>query len=283
MDSCAGPSDLDLREQLIVRADEIDQTGTDISTLPDDQLMPELVQGFKDAHRPGDVHLPEFPPRHIRDPGRPELRRDAVAPPPPTQPPPPAPIQQNAENPMDSLSLAQLRKIVQDMPKIEQPAYAFEYADCQPFPEELDEWFRYTEGDRLMLSESKASFEQSWLLFCQNLPNGAGSELSWRGSKAGRRSASVDQMISSFNNPDLFIRIEALESVCYVITGVWGIVAGRIADDYPTEPSEKEAAETPKSKSRQIQWIVKNVVLIQERSAIPPLLDYMRRVFDKDQ
>jgi hypothetical protein len=192
-------------------------------------------------------------------------------------------MQQSAENPMDSLSLVQLRRIVQEMPKIEQPAYAFEYADCQPFPEELDEWFRYSETDRLMLLRSKVSFEQNWTSFCQRLPNMAGSVISWLDAGHEARKSFIEQMAGSFNNSDLFTRIEALENVCYVITGIWDITAGRTADNYPTEPSEREAAETPKAKSRQIQWIVKNVLLIQECLAIPALLDYMRRVFDKDQ
>jgi hypothetical protein len=110
-----------------------------------------------------------------------------------------------------------------------------------------------------------------------------GSEISWLDASHEARESFIEQMTGSFNNPDLFTRIEALENVCYVITGVWGITAGRSADEYPAEPSEKEAAETPKAKSRQIQWIIKNVLFIQECSAISALLDYMRRVFDKDQ
>jgi hypothetical protein len=269
---------------LIVKADEVDQTGTDISPVPDDQLMAEVVEGLARDQAPGtgDAASNVSGGQDLRASERPELRRDIVAPPPPLQPPPPAPSQQNAELAPDSLSLAQLKRIVQDIPKIEQRVYAFEYADCQPFPEELDEWFQYSEPERMMLLGSKVSFEHHWKEFCEQGSSSLG-QLSWLDASPDLRKSFMQQMLDDLQDPDLFLRIEALEAVCYTMAGVWGVTGGRSVEDYPDEPTAKEAAETPRSKSLQIKWIENNVLLVHECSGIPMLFEYMRKVFDKDR
>ncbi|EEH33548.2 pheromone-dependent cell cycle arrest protein Far11 [Paracoccidioides lutzii Pb01] len=285
MDSSSKSRRSDVPEHHFVRADEIDQTGTDISTFPDEQLMPELVEGFK-AEKACKIDRDDFPgllQRHGRELVRPELRRDAAAPPPPLKPPPPAPVPQN-QSPTDSLSLAQLRKFVHEMPKPEQPAYAFEYADCQPFPEEVDEWFQYNEPDRLMLLGSKASFDQNWSEFCHNLPNPPASEVSWIDASDEMRVNFISRTVESLDNSDLFTRIETLEVICYIITGTWAVTAGKVSEDHPDGFSKFESAEEfPKSKSMQIKWMVNNVLLVQQCGGIPILFETMKRIFEKDQ
>ncbi|PGG97216.1 hypothetical protein AJ79_09299 [Helicocarpus griseus UAMH5409] len=279
----------DMPEHHIVHADEIDQTGTDISTVPDEQLMPDLVEGFKveQARKPDHSDFPGLPQRHGREPTRPELRRDTAtpAPPPPMKPPPPAPVQQNSESPTDSLSLVQLRKLVHELPRPEQPSYAFEYADCQSFPAEVDEWFQYNEPDRLMLLGSKASFEQNWSEFCQNPPNQPVSgEVSWTDASEEFRVDFTSRMVESLDNSDLFTRIEALEVVCYIITGAWTFTAGKESEELPAGFSKFESAEEfPKSKSMQIKWMVEDVLLVQRCGGIPALFEAMKRIFEKDQ
>jgi hypothetical protein len=269
----------------LIKADEVDQTGTDISTVSDDQLMAEVVEGLKAerARGTGDLasHLSSFP-GNLKGPVRPELRRDAVAPPPPIQPPPPAPPGHQMADPADSLSLAQLRRIVQEIPKMEQPAYAFQYADTQPFPEELEEWFQYHEPDRMMLLGSKVAFEHNWQAFC-NHHAPSSEEVSWLAANHDRQESFMRQMLEGLRNPDRFARIEALEAVCYAITGVWGLTGGRSVDDFPEEVTAEEAAETPKPRSLQIRWIENSVLLVQECSGIPLLFECMRTVFDKDE
>lgn len=271
-------------DHVIVKADEVDQTGTDISPVPDEQLMAEVVDGLaRDqpaSNRDAASNVPGG--QNLGASGRSEVRREAVAPPPPLQPPPPAPSQQNAELATDSLNLAQLKRIVQDIPKLEQRAYAFEYADCQPFPEELDEWFQYSEPERMMLLGSKVSFEHHWKEFCGQKSSASG-QVSWLDASSDLRKAFMERTLDELHNPDLFLRIEALEAVCYTMAGVWGVTAGRSVDDYPDVPTAKEAAETPRSKSLQIKWIENNVLLVHECSGIPTLFEYMRKVFDKDR
>lgn len=281
MDRPSVPGDGDAQDHHFVKADEVDQTGTDIATVSDDQLMAKVAEGLKGEKSPEAGASTSNAPES-RSTKRPELRRDSVAPPPPLQPPPPAPVQQNAETSADSLSLSQLRRIVQEMPKMEHPAYAFQYADCQPFPDELDEWFQYSEPDRIMLLGSKVSFEHHWKAFCESR-SPSSEEISWLEASQELRKSFMEHMLDGLKNPDLFSRIEALEAVCYAMTGVWGVTAGKVADDYPEEVTPREAAETPKSKSLQIKWIENNVLLVHECSGITALFEYLRRVFDKDQ
>lgn len=280
MDPPVDSTSRDASEHHFVRADEMDQTGTDITAVPDEQLMPGLVSDLKSARQIQDEEDDSLlPQRHAEPPSRPELRRDSV-PPPPMQPPPPAPV---SDLPSDSLSLSQLRKIVNELPKSEQPVYAFGYADTQPFPEELDEWFRYSEPDRLMLLGSKETFEHTWTSFNQTMRDQGSPEVSWVDADEQTRKTFLEGMISCCDNSDLFTRIEALENVCYILTGVWGVTAGKVADDYPPDPSDVEAAETPKEKSLQIKWMVDNVLLLQRCGGLSALIGYMGRIFEKDQ
>ena len=167
---------------------------------------------------------------------------------------------------------------------MEQRAYAFEYADSQPFPEELDEWFQYNEADRLMLLGSKASFEQCWSSFMADHSHvQTGEVISWVDADEGLRKLFIEQMIGDFSDGCLFITIEALENICYLLAGVWGITGGRTADDYPQELLEREAARTPKRMSMQIQWMENNALLVQQCGGVSALFDYVRRAFDRGQ
>ncbi|KAB8237717.1 FAR11/STRIP family protein [Aspergillus alliaceus] len=282
MDDTSESTDTAMQEHHIVKADEVDQTGTDISPVPDDQLMEEVAESLRQERASkGTSSIPsELPPETGKR--RPDLRRDAAAPPPPLQPPPPAPVQQNLERPPDSLSLAQLRQLVQEMPRVEQPAYAFEYADSQPFVEEIEEWFQYSEFDRAMLMGMKSSFAKKWASFTEG-QNADASQTSWIHTTDDRRKAFMSHIINGLREREPLVRLEALEVICYIVTGVWGITAGRAVDDYPEDPSPKEAAEAPKSKSLQIKWMENNATLVLESSGLGPLLECLCRVFDRNR
>ncbi|KAE8354766.1 hypothetical protein BDV28DRAFT_71495 [Aspergillus coremiiformis] len=283
MDHTPESADTAMQEHHIVKADEVDQTGTDISPIPDDQLMEEVAEGLRQERvsRATSSALGELPMETGRSYRRPELRRDAAAPPPPLQAPPPAPVHQISERPPDSLSLAQLRQLVQEMPRVEQPAYAFEYADSQPFAEEVEEWFQYSEFDRAMLMSMKSSFAKKWASFLDG-QNVDSSQNSWIDITDGERKTFMSHIISSLQAREVSVHLEALEVICYILSGVWGITAGRAVDDYPEDPSPKEAAEAPKSKSLQIKWIEKNANLFLESSGLGPLLECLCRAFERN-
>ena len=269
----------------IVKADEVDQTGTDISTVSDAQLMEEVAEGLRQEQ--ASPAAPPTEPNTTKQPEpaakRPELRRDGSAPPPPPlQPPPPAPVQQNINRPTDSLSLAQLRRLVQEMPKVEQSAYAFEYADTQSFPDEIEEWFQYNDFDRVMLLGMKATFDRQWSHFCQqHTPDTP--ELVWLDASDDLRRAFMSQSLEKVQHADVSVRLEALETICYLVTGVWGITAGRATPEYPTEPDPKTASESPRAKSLQIDCIETNVSLVQRCSGIPLLVNRLRQLFERNR
>ncbi|EAW08724.1 FAR11/STRIP family protein [Aspergillus clavatus NRRL 1] len=282
MDEAGTPERSAMEEHHIVKADEVDQTGTDITTLSDEQLMEEVAEGLRqdqasNAAAPLQNGLQEHKPKSSR---RPELRRDGSAPPPPLQPPPPAPGQQSSERPPDSLSLAQLRQLVQEMPKVDQPAYAFEYADSQPLVEEIEEWFQYSEFDRVMLSGMKSAFEQKWAAFCEDQP-AVSVRLSWIDASYDLRKSFMAQMIDALQETELPVRNEALEIICYTVTGEWGSTAGRAVPEYPETLSPQAVTDTPKSRSLQITWMERNVNLVNECSGLEPLLQCLCNALGK--
>ena len=280
MDIPTEPGDISIHEQHIVKADEVDQTGTDISTVSDQQMM-EVAEGLRSEQASTALQTPERDRilESEKVAKRPQLRRESSAPPPPLQPPPPAPVQQNVEKPADSLSLAQLRRLVQEMPKIEQPAYAFEYTDSQPFPDELDEWFQYNDFDRLMLLDMKATFQRQWIEFCRQQISDT-QEISWLDSPENLRREFVTQSLGKVRHQDISVRLEALENICYAVTGVWGLTAGRTAPDYPEYPDSRTAAETPAAKSLQLAYIEQNVLLVQQCAGIPLLVQRLGELFN---
>lgn len=282
--TAATDSNMPAPQHHIVMADEVDQTGTDISPVSDAQLMEEVAEGLRQEQAssaaPGAIHNSSQPEAIGK---RPELRRDGSAPPPPLQPPPPAPVQQNVDRATDSsLSLAQLRRLVQEMPKVEQSAYAFEYADAQPFPDELEEWFQYNEFDRVMLTGMKATFERQWDAFCQQNASGASGK-SWLDVSEDLRQSFMMRSLDNLQHMDVSVRLEALENICYAATGVWGITGGQSVPDYPANIDARSAAETPQSKSLQIDWIEENVTLLQRCSGIPVLILRLSQLFDKNR
>lgn len=171
---------------------------------------------------------------------------------------------------------------MQEMPRVEQPAYAFEYADAQPFVEEVEEWFQYNEFDRVMLMGMKSSFEHKWNIFCEGQAS-LTQPLSWLETTDDVRKSFMEQTLKGLRDSDLYARIEALESVCYALTGVWGVTAGRAVPEYPEDLSPRTVEQTPKFKSLQIRWIESSVNLIQECSGIEMLLEYFARVFEKQR
>lgn len=273
-------------DAIIVRADEVDQTGTDISTVsPTDQRLQAEIQDGRSIESTKEA--PAMIPRQsMRPPTKPELRRDGSTPPAPVQPPPPTPPQQQlSDNPTDSLSLMQLKKLVAELPKVEERAYAFEYADAQPFPEELDEWFQYSEQDRMMLLNAKEMFDQKWKSFCDGQTDLPTEEPSWLEVNDDLRKIFLNGILSDLQNGNLLTRVEAVEVISYVTTGTWSSTAGLDVRNEAHEDEEETGESTSdfKFKTLQIKWIEQNVLLLQRCSGVQALYEYLRRIFDKDE
>jgi hypothetical protein len=134
-----------------------------------------------------------------------------------------------------------------------------------------------------MLLGSKASFEQCWSSFLHgDSPAPSDGDASWIDVDDNARRQFLTKTIRDLNNGYLFTSIEALEIICYVLCGVWGVTAGKVSGDYPQEPLKREAEESPRDKSLQISWMEKNALLVQQCCGIPALFDYMIQVFDND-
>lgn len=108
---------------IIVKADEVDESGADISTISPTDNTPSEFEARIETRRAQDAQVggtPRVLANAVASPAKPStrpiLRRERSAPPPPQQPPPPAPSQQRDAGATDSLSLQQLRRLVTDLP-----------------------------------------------------------------------------------------------------------------------------------------------------------------------
>ena len=218
MDPLPGHQSQSYGRQLIIKADEVDQ-GTAIHS-PSKQLpLSALIQNDTSSLNLGGVKAGPT--------GRPVLRREGSVPAPPLQPPPPAPLQLSMpDSPSDSLSLPQLKQLVSQFPKIEQRAYAFQFDDAQSFVEEVDEWFQYSEQDRLMMLNSRESFEQQWRHFCRERSPEIDGELSWLDADSPLQEAFLKALLSEIHDVDALLRTELLGCFLYVLCGAWGVTAG---------------------------------------------------------
>lgn len=226
-------------------------------------------------------------PSTIRIPTRPQLLRGGSAPPPPQQPPPPAPPQQQSDeigNGTDSLSLIQLKRLVNDMPRVEPTAYAFEYNDTQGFPEELDEWFQYTDEDKTMVLQGRATFETKWE---ESLTEGAPAEetLTWTQASDDQRRSFIKEQISGLEDVHLSTRVSCLEAMTYIALGAWGDTAGLREDGRSGEETEKAT----EGESRydlfglQMQWSRRGAEIFLACSALQPIFNAFRRICDQEQ
>jgi hypothetical protein len=189
-----------------------------------------------------DVGLPAPQPLASVPIGRPQLQRNQPQPPPPHQPPPP-PSPQQANNPNDSLSLMQLRRIVTEFPKTDPTSYAFTYNDVATFEEEVDEWFSYNDAEFKRLHRAKETFERRWKKF---------SGKAWLEAEMEQHEKFVKQEIDDLRDADLRRRCKALQTTLHIILGVWDETAGLKTAEREAEEAMgkvKEEAEEPKDEA----------------------------------
>lgn len=259
--------------QVIVRADEVDQDGTPISS--GNKQLPQSALDQRDGAAPATTRAVQAKNT------RPVLRRDASTPLLPSQPPPLAPpLHQKPDTTADSLSLPQLKHLVSQFPKVEQRAYAFHYADAQSFAEEIEEWFQYSEQDGNLILSAKDTFEQKWRLLCGSYRGHAEEEdLSWPDVSDRLRRDILSSVLSSLNVSDQLTRIESLEVIFYILGGVWATTAGvESHGEAGRQPNNSDADK--ESNSVQIEWMHKGADLMLECTGLQRLQDCTRMVFD---
>lgn len=275
---------------IIVKADEIDESGADISTISPTDNTPSEFEARIETRRAQDAQIGGVPralanavasPPKIST--RPILRREGSAPPPPQQPPPPTPPQQRDAGATDSLSLQQLRRLVTDLPKLESTAYAYNYEDTRSFPEELDEWFQYTEEERYMLLRAKQTFIEKWEQAQATRIDPTDNALEWTDVEETARKRFVEGALQALGSSETAARIASLECISYIALGAWADTAG-LTNDGEDWDMGVGAGDGPYTKSTlQLNWIRKGVGLLSETGAAQKLLDALQRLAENEQ
>lgn len=269
---------------LIIKADELDPTGTDVST----PITPALQA--PPLHPPQSLSGQPLSTSPRAAPVRPILRREGSTPAPPSQPPPLTPQQQQQQQPLeggqqptDSLSLLQLRQLVTQFPKLEPQAYAYEHADTRSFAEEVEEWFPYSEEERYMLLRGKEAFETQWKRRKE------ASDNNWMDISEETRLGFVQDVVKDIEK--LEGDVEGVECLTYVAMGCWGQTAG--LKDVEEDDGAEHCADGDQwggtllsqytHSARQIKWIRGGCELLAKCGALQSLYDLIRWACDSEQ
>ena len=281
-------------EAIIVKADEVDESGADISTIsPTDSTESDFnarieSRRAQDAQSSGSPKvLANAVPSPPKATARPILRRESSTPAPPPQRPP-APPQRHEEptNPTDSLSLLQLRRLVTDLPKLEPTAYAYDYSETRSFPEELGEWFSYTEEERYMLLRAKQTFDEKWEQALAMRPDPSDKALEWTDVEQEDRESFIIGAIQALDSTEIASRVKSLECISYVALGIWGDTAGVEAgqDNVEMLSDDKKWIESQSTKPKlQLSWIVKGTRMLRKHGAVQKLLEALKNLWECEQ
>lgn len=281
-------------EEIIVRADEVDETGADIST-----ISPTDAGDFEarvEARRQQDIQAigsPKILANAVssppKPPARPILRREGSAPPPPKQPPPPAPPpQEDAPHMTDSLSLTELKNMVKDFPKSESAAYAYEYEDTRTLPEELEEWFQYTTEDTEFLVRAKDAFEEEISIFDRETraspPISVRGRYRWLQLPPELQEMFIFHQLQGLTTTSAIKVAKKLESVAHIAMGVWHETTWLEDDPLPDEEVNYEA---PNGKYRktvgQLHNIRRAAEILSRAGLVKILYDILRSICDNDE
>lgn len=151
------------------------------------------------------------------------------------------------EQPQDSLSLGQLKKLLQDMPKSEPTPYAFEYADASSFEEELEELFDYSAEERQALLNAQQTFSARWSEFKSSRSGsleGGGEE--WQHADSGLKIQFLHHLKDELLSDDPVARILALDCALYLALGCWLETAAAAAEtEQSTDNGEPDESDEP--------------------------------------
>ncbi|KAI2633912.1 hypothetical protein GGS21DRAFT_519184 [Xylaria nigripes] len=162
---------------------------------------------------------------NITAPQRPSVQRNQFPPNPPTQPPPATPNNQ----PADSLSLAQLRRIVSEFPREEAAAYDFQYADTASHAEEIDEWFPYQSWQFVRLVNAQSAYESQW----EHDLAAKEHEVTWDDAGDDVKSTFIHQALNEIKSEDPSVYSAASGKLVYLVLGRWADTAGLVASNTP--------------------------------------------------
>ena len=286
----------DDNDAIIVKADEVDEAGADISTISSTDASESEFNARIETRRAQDAQPSGSPkilanavPSPPRAATRPILRREGSTPAPPQQPPPPAPeqAQDDSSGATNSLSLQQLRRLVTDLPKLEPTAYAYNYSETRSFPEELEEWFSYTEEERYMLLRAKQTFDEKWEQAQAERTDPTDKALEWTDVEPENRESFIHGAINSLESPELASRVKSLECISYVALGVWGLTAGANDEEEDgielLEDDKNWMASQNTKPKMQLRWIAYGRQILCKYGATKKLLNVLRNLAESEQ
>ncbi|KAI9158689.1 Striatin-interacting protein [Paramyrothecium foliicola] len=195
-------------------------------------------------------------------PTRPALQRN-TAPSAPTTPGLP-PNNSKPPAPTDSLSLQQLRKIVDEVNRAPPGAYDFVYSDTGPHAEEIDEWFVYQFWQWVRLNAAEKAFEWHW----QQEFDG---DFGWDDADNDMRTRFVQAAIAGVQSNDAALRSAAIGKITYLVLGRWGDTA---LSNATIEDSKSVASIS------QLRAIRAGVECLTSLEGLPVIWDALRSSFE---
>lgn len=223
---------------------------------------------------PDTASVPPEAPRPPDSFARPPLQRNQqpqapppVVPQPPTQSAGSAPGN-GAQPPTDSLSLAQLRRIVAEFPRGEPVAYDYEYADMGPIEEEIDEWFVYNFWQWVRLSSAQRNFYAEWADTFED-------ERPWKDTDEEDRRKFVTGLLKGARSTDTAARTSAIGALTYLALGRW---TESITEPNLPNPSDDKIRTA--ANPAQLAAMRDGVELVAECGGISVIWDATRKAFE---
>lgn len=209
-----------------------------------------------------EIHLPDSHTETSVPMQRPQIRRQQIVHPIHQPTAPQFSFQQNSYsgNSNDALSLTQLRRLVNEFPKVDATNFDFTYEDSASFEDEINEWFAYndTEYRRLLLVKEK--FERRWKKF---------GNKSWLESDTSEHKRFLKREVERLTDSNLPRRCKSLQTILHITLGVWDVTAQ--AD------SLRESTEVKSKVSKQhLEHIKRGINLLAECGGIPVLFDVLK-------
>ncbi|CAK7267097.1 Factor arrest protein 11 [Sporothrix epigloea] len=213
----------------------------------------------------------------------------------------PAPAPQPPQQTLDSLSLAQLRRLASEFPRNEPITYSFTYEDMGDFDEEIDEWFSYQGPQWVRLNHAQRLFESRWQRLarhgkpdCQrdcdeeavtkqsddlgtSDAEETENENSWDTADGETQEKYVSALLSHLSGDEQYPgqRSESIGSLVYLVLGRWGSSAYGRAPEVNSSPTLRTVA-----RPRQLEAIKSAATLITKSGGFPILWKSLQQAFE---
>ncbi|PNS19976.1 Factor arrest protein 11 [Sphaceloma murrayae] len=234
---------------------------------------------------------PPLPKDRVALPTRPPLKRDSSAPRPLTiSAEPVSEIQEVPQEPQDSLTLADLKKLregfpvspntKQDLPSL-QNVYKFAYTDAQSFAQEIEEWFSYSAGEMSRIVGLPDTYMRWW-----GAGNGArGDEPLSKWTDSDNQELFVEHLLEVISEESERSTAQALCCLCYLALGVFQETAGQQCEYPASALYQRETSPdlgAKESAGLQMRTMIENSVHMFRYGALEVLLRVLKSISERD-